>query len=401
MIAKLGTRGIALVLAVSILLAAAGGWLLARHSVRATPAVQPAAELGYDPHAGHEMGGDHAGMVHLSPAQARALGVTFVTAELVADLSREVRTTGHVTWDETRLSTISPKFGGWVERLHVDFTGQPVRQGQVLFEIYSPELVSAQEELLAAIRLDRQLAGSAAPGVADRTADLVASARRRLELWDISAAQIQALERTGEVRRTLAVHSLAAGFVVEKAVQAGQRVEAGMPVYRLAALSRVWVEADVYESDLRFIGTGQLARVELAAYPGEIFKGSVVYRYPDVRPETRTARVRIELRNPGGRIMPGMFATVHLHAPVAERGVVVPRDAVMRTGARDVVFVETEPGMYEAREVRVGEDAGPVTQILGGLLAGERVVARANFIIDAESRLMESMDPGMHDHSVH
>jgi membrane fusion protein, copper/silver efflux system len=189
----------------------------------------------------------------------------------------------------------------------------------------------------------------------------------------------------------------ASGFVVEKPVQAGQAVQAGEVLYRLADLSRVWVEADVYESDIRLVRLGEAVDIEIAAYPGESFTGRVAYIYPDVRPDTRTGRVRLELPNPGGRIKPGMFATVHVAAPVAERGVVVPRDAVMRTGVRDLVFVEIEPGAYELREVRVGADAEGRTQILAGLLAGERVVARANFILDAESRLMEAMmgQPGM------
>jgi Cu(I)/Ag(I) efflux system membrane fusion protein len=326
----------------------------------------------------------------------RSLGITLATA-VGGRVRGEIRTTGNVTFDETRLSTITPKFGGFVERLYVDFTGQAVRRGQPLLEIYSPELVSAQEELLAAARLERQLAQSAAPGVAERSGGLVEAARRRLLLWDISPAQIQQIERTGQVRRTLTLHAPFTGFVVEKNVQQGQSVQPGEALYRLADLTQVWVEADVYEQDLRFVRLGEPVSVEIAAYPGERLTGRVSYLYPEVRQDTRTARVRIPLANPGGRIKPGMFATVLLDAPEAERAVLVPRDAVMRTGTRDIVFVEQGPGAYELREVRVGSEVNGDVQILSGLLAGERVVARANFLLDAESRLMETMmgQPGM------
>jgi membrane fusion protein, copper/silver efflux system len=335
-----------------------------------------------------QMGAD--GTVRIEPQMARALGITLATAEL-GPVRRQIRTTGNVRYDETRLSTVTPKFAGFIERLHVDFTGQPVRRGQPLLEIYSPDLVSAQEELLAAVRLERQLAQSVAPGVAERSAGLVESARRRLLLWDISPAQVQELERTGQVRRTLTLHAPSSGFVVERLVQAGQSVQAGDALYRLADLSRVWVEADVFEQDLRFVRVGESVAIEVAAYPGERFTGRVSYLYPEVRPDTRTARVRVELANPEGRIKPGMFATAHLEAPAAERAVLVPRDAVMRTGSRDIVFVEQGPGLFETRDVHVGTDAGGRLQILSGLLAGERVVSRANFILDAESRLMETM----------
>lgn len=343
---------------------------------------------------GMQTGGD--GTVRIDPQMVRSLGITLATAEL-GPVRREIRTTGNVTFDETRLSTIAPKFGGFAERLYVDFTGQSVRRGQPLLEIYSPELVSAQEDLLAAVRLERQLAQSAAPGVAERSGGLVDAARRRLLLWDISPAQVQQIERTGQVRRTLTLHAPFTGFVVEMAVQAGQSVQPGETLYRLADLSRVWVEVDVFEQDLRFVRLGEPVAVEIGAYPGERITGRVAYVHPDVRPDTRTGRVRVQLANRDGRIKPGMFATAHLDVLAAERAVLVPRDAVMRTGTRDIVFVEQMPGSYESREVRVGSEAGGSVQVLSGLLAGERVVARANFILDSESRLMETMrgQPGM------
>jgi multidrug efflux pump subunit AcrA (membrane-fusion protein) len=192
------------------------------------------------------------GVVVMDPAMAISLGVVVVEAQL-APVARAIRTTGSVTYDETRLTTITPKFNGFAERLHVNFTGQPVRRGQPLLEVYSPELVAAQEELLSALRMTAQLRASASPAVIERTAGLVDAARRRLLLWDISSAQVRQIEQSGEVRRTLTMHSPSSGFVTEKMVQEGQSIGMGMPLYRLADLSTVWIEADVYEQDLRFV----------------------------------------------------------------------------------------------------------------------------------------------------
>ena len=338
------------------------------------------------------------GVVHLEPGQIRALGVHAVEAEL-APLRREIRATGIVGWDETRLSTVNARFGGFVERLNVNFTGQRVAHGDPLLEIYSPALVSAQEELLSAIRLESTLGESRAPGVAERSAGLTESARQRLLLWEISPQQIDAIERSGEVRRTITLHAPFSGFVVEKSVQAGEAIEAGRTLYRLADLSTVWIDADIYEQDVRFVRLGDAVSLGIDAYPGEHFTGRVTYIHPEVRAETRSVRARIELPNPDHRVKPGMFVAVRLDAEVAERALLIPRDAVLYTGERAIVFVDEGGGMYRAREVTTGAEGGGRTQILSGLLAGERVVTRANFLLDADSRLVEAMEgmdmPGM------
>jgi membrane fusion protein, copper/silver efflux system len=394
-------RSLVVVAAVLVLVAMA---FLAGRSVGTDGNAMPVAAnhdahgAAADPHAGHDMAGMSAGegTVHLEPEMIRSLGITTVEAELGA-VRRAIRTTGSVVYDERRLTTVAPKFAGFVERLHVDFTGQAVRRGQPLLEIYSPELVAAQEELLAAVRMEARLRESAAPAALERTAGLVEAARRRLLLWDVSPAQLRQIEQSGQVRRTLTLHAPFPGFVIERMVQAGQAVEMGMPLYRLADLATVWVEADIYERDLRFVRIGEAVDVEIDAYPGERFSGRVSYIYPEVQTDTRTARIRAELANPGGRIKPGMFVTVGLDAPVSERSVLVPRDAVMHSGTHAMVFVEDAPGVYRVREVQVGGDDAGRTQILSGLLAGERVVARANFLLDAESRLMDGLMHGM-DH---
>lgn len=336
------------------------------------------------------------GAVRVTPDLARALGVVAVEAELGA-ISHAVRTTGHVTYDETRLSMITAKFGGFIERLHVDKTGQLVRRGQPVLDIYSPALVVAQEELLTAVRLEERLRPSMAPDIADRGVRLAESARQKLRLWDISQTQIEQIEEARQVRRNLTLYSPSTGFVVEKLVQAGQAIDPGMPLYRLADLSTVWVEADIFEQDLRFVRLNATVHVEIDAYPGPPVAGRVSYIYPDVRQETRTARVRIALSNPGGRIMPGMYATVHIDAISTDRAVLVPRDAVLRSGTRSLVFVERGTGVFEPRTVVPGAEGAGRTQILSGLLAGERVVSRASFLLDAESRLMEDMEEDMGD----
>jgi membrane fusion protein, copper/silver efflux system len=384
-------------IALALVLAAGVLWAAIRESARERPDEHAGGTLAND-HAGHDMGGIMVGpdgTITLPSDMSAALGVMLATAEL-GEVTHAIRATGHVAWDETRLTTITPKMSGFVERLYVDNTGQAVRRGQPVLEIYSPELVLAQEELLAAVRLDARLATSVAPGVAERSLRLAESARQKLWLWDISEAQIAEIERSGRVRRTLTLYAPASGFVVEKMVQAGQAVDAGMPLYRLAELSTVWVEADIYEQDLRFVRVGDVVDIELAAYPESNVAGRVSYIHPDVQQATRTARIRITVANADGRIKPGMFATVRLETAAAERAVFVPRDAVMRTGTRDIVFVAIGPGTFEPRPVRVGTESDGRIVVLSGLIAGERVVARANFLLDAESRLMESMG-GMAD----
>jgi membrane fusion protein, copper/silver efflux system len=360
-----------------------------------------------DPHAGHGAAAAESlaghdepastGSIAVSQEMLTTLGVGIVAAE-IAPMQKIIRTTGNVVYDETRLTTVAPKYAGFVERLYVDFTGQAVRRGQPLLDIYSPELVAAQEELLSALRMEQQLTErGAAAAVIDRTAGLVDAARRRLQLWDVSADQVRQIERLGQVRRTLTLHASFGGFVTEKMVQAGQAVEMGMPLYRLADLGTVWIEADIYEQDLRMVKVGGVVLVQIDAYPGETFTGRASYVYPDVRPDTRTGRIRVELANPGTRLKPGMYATVLIEAPVMERAVFVPRDAVMHSGTHAMVFVEESAGVFKVREVRVGSDDGGRTQILSGLLPGERVVNRANFLLDSESRLKDAMGamPGM------
>ena len=332
--------------------------------------------------------------VHLTPEQETALGVVYTTAER-RTLERTIRTVGRVSEAEDAVADVTLKIQGFVEDLFVGTTGEAVQRGQPLLTLYSPELVAAQEELLTAMRLAARVDASAEE--AWRSAQLMLeAARRRLEYWDITDEQIQRLERTGEVSKTLAIVAPVSGIVLEKTVLRGQQVMPGMRLYRIADLSRVWVEGDVFEQDLQFVQVGDRAHIEVAAYPGEHFMGDISFVYPTVDTESRTNRVRVTVSNPDLRFKPGMFATMFFDVRMAE-ALAVPLEAVLVTGERNLVFIRDDDGMLQPREVVLGPQAGDYVKILSGLTEGERIVGSANFLIDAESRLggTGSAMPGM------
>jgi Cu(I)/Ag(I) efflux system membrane fusion protein len=358
-----------------------------------TPVVQDLA--GHDHAAMAAAGGDELRPVSLDPESARRIGVTFAVVTR-KPFRRTVSTVGNVTWDETRLVNVNPKIEGWVEQLHVDFTGAPVTAGQPLISVYSPMLVTAQEELILARRLAESVAGGA--GRADRNAsDLIESARRRLQYWDVPDDEIARIEREGVPRKTLTLRAPASGIVVEKNVVEGARIMPGMDLYRIADLSRVWVEGEVFEKDLSLVRLGQHAQLTFEAYPGEAFGGAVTYVYPTVSVESRTGRVRVELANPGLRLKPGMYARLELAADEGVESLMIPRSAVHYTGERTLVFLRDAEGMLVPREITTGLTAGQEVQVLAGLVDGDVVVSSANFLIDAESNMGSSMQamPGM------
>ena len=337
--------------------------------------------------------------VALGADAARKIGVTYASVTRGV-LTRTVKAVGIVAYDETRLSTITPKVEGWVERLYVDFTGAPVRAGQPLLDLYSPGLVTAQEELILARRLLAETAGAEGARAQKNALELVASARRRLEWWDIPEGQIQALEERGTVSRTLTLTAPASGTVLEKGVVEGARIMPGMTLFQIVDLSRVWVEAEVFEKDLSLVRLGQHGMVSLEAYPGEMFHGRVTYVYPTVAMESRTGKVRLEIGNPDLRLKPGMYARVELQAPDREPSLLIPRSAVLFTGERALVFVHQSDGRLHPRDVVVGLTNEEQVEVLSGLEEGDHVVSSANFLIDAESNLgaataaMAGMDMG-------
>ena len=363
------------------------------------PAPQSSALAGAGDHAAMGISsGDSARPITLDVESARRIGVTFaaVTEE---PLGREVRTVGQVVVDETRMRTITLKVDGWVERLHVNYTGQGVMLGAPLLTIYSPMLVTAQEELLLARQLMRDVAAGTGE-TRDAAADLMQAARRRLRWWDISEEEITRIERTGTAQRTLTLYAPAGGVVLEKNVTVGQRVMAGEPLYRVADLSSVWVDGEVYERDLAAMHIGQRATATFDALPGAQMVGRIAYVYPTLSADTRTARVRVSLPNPRAVLKPGMYATLVVASDARGRVLTVPRGALLSTGARQLVFVRLPNGEIEPRAVEVGATSDDRVEILRGVALGDTVVASATFLIDAESNLGTAMGgmgnmPGM------
>lgn len=341
-----------------------------------------------------------AGMVQIDPVTVQNIGVRTAAVER-RRLSRNVRTVGRVDYDETRMSDVNTKVAGWVERLHVDYTGQRVVKGQELLEIFSPELVAAQEEYLTALDYQKRLKGSTADVgaqsfelLADAVAgakNLVSAAAQRLRYWDITAAQIDELARTRAVKRRMTIYSPQEGIVVHKAVFDGAHIKPGEHLYRIGDLSTVWVYADIYEFELPWIRAGQQAAVDLAYLPGKTFAGNVNYVYPFLDAKTRTVKVRMSFPNPDLDLKPEMYANVEITSTVAHDALVVPDQAVIRSGERNVVLVALGDGRFQPRDVRLGVETDGVVQALDGLREGERIVVSGQFLIDSESNLKAAL----------
>ncbi len=330
-----------------------------------------------------------AGEVKISTEKVQKLGVKTEPAAL-RELARRVRASGRVEIDERRLHNVAPKFEGWVERLHVNATGQPVAKGQPLFEVYSPELVSAQREYVVAAK--------GVVALKDASAEMQTGMRQlaeaslvRLRNWDISEEQIKALAAGGEAKRTLSFRSPAGGVVLEKKAVAGMRFMPGEMLYQIADLSSVWVLADVFERDIALVKPGQKVRLTLSAYPEKSFAGTIAYIYPRLTAETRTIPVRIELANPGGLLKPAMYASVELAVGAADRVLTVPVSAVIDSGTRQIVLVEKGAGRFEPRQVKLGARSDDYVEVREGIRDGEPVVVAANFLIDAESNLKAAL----------
>lgn len=323
--------------------------------------------------------------VKISPEKIQKLGVRAEAASL-RELARIVHAVGRVEANERLTYTIAPKFEGWIERLHVNTTGQIIGKGQPLLEVYSPELVSAQKEYAIAAQGQKSLQQGSAEAQAGMR-QLAESSLTRLRNWDISDEQLQAIAKGGDTRRTLTFRSPANGIVMEKKAVQGMRFMPGDVLYQIADLSSVWIIADVFEQDLGLIRPGQTAAVKVNAYPEREFSARVVYVYPTLNPQTRTIPVRLELANPGGLLKPAMFADVALAVPGQGKLLSVPTSAVLHSGTRDTVLVELAEGRFEPREVKLGMQGSDYVEVREGLGEGEKVVTAANFLIDSESNL--------------
>ena len=333
---------------------------------------------------------DDGGTVKISPAKVQKLGVQSEPASLRV-MTRTVRAVGTVQADERRLSIVNTKFEGWIEKLHVNATGQAVRRGQPLMEVYAPELVVAQQEYLLAWRALQDMASaSQVPRAA--ASQLAGAALQRLKNWDISDDQIKRLQTQGTIARRLTLRAPFDGIVMEKTAVEGMRFMPGDPLYRIADLSTVWMAADVFEQDLGALREGQDTRIAVNAYPDTTFRGKVDFIYPTVSQDTRTGKVRIVVENRDLRLKVGMYGNVSLDIPIGGGPVLaVPESAVLDSGMRQAVLVDRGEGTFEPREVKLGARADGFYEIREGVAAGERVVVSANFLIDAESNLKAAL----------
>lgn len=330
------------------------------------------------------------GQVKLSLDKVQKLGVK--TEQVTSrELIHTVRAVGQFQLDERRQHTVTTKFEGYIEKLFVNATGQPVKRGQPLMEVYSPELVSAQEEYLIAWN-GRQLLRNGTEESMVGVGQLSESALKRLRNWDISDTQLQRLQREGKATRTLTLYSPASGVVLEKTAIQGMRFMPGEILFKIADLSTIWLIADVFEQDLALVHVGQSMKISIDAYPQKELTGKIAFIYPTVNPETRTAKIRVELANPGGMLRPDMYASVQLVSGQDKaKALTVPDSAVIDSGTRQVVLVQRGEGLFEPREVKLGMHSDGYAEVLQGLNEGENVVVRANFLIDAESNLKSAL----------
>jgi RND family efflux transporter MFP subunit len=345
-------------------------------------------------YADDDTGGSPAGMIKVDPAKQQLIGVRTGAVER-QDLTRTVRTTGQLTTDETKLAHVHLKVAGWIEDVYVDYVGQLIKKGQPLFTLYSPDLVSTQEEYLIAKRGEKALGSSPFVDVAQGSQSLLHSSRERLKLWDISDEQIKKLDETGKVSRTMTFYSPIDGFVMDRKAFPQTSVTPDMELYTVADRSTIWVNADVYEYEVPYVKIGQRAGMQLSYYPGKTYAGRVSYIYPTVDPVARTVKVRLEFPNPNFELKPQMFADVQLKINYGTQ-VVIPQESLLDSGNSQYVFVVHEGGRFEPRMIQIGVKLDGKVAVLSGLKPGEEIVTSGNFLIDSESRLKSAMGDMKH-----
>ncbi len=336
-----------------------------------------------------EGGDEPAGTVKIDPVTVQNIGVRTAVAR-VETLARILNGLGRVDFNEERLARLHPKTSGWIEKLLIDETGTRVGKDTILLGIYSPELVAAQQEYLVALDNWEAIRASGAAAMKRSARTILESARQRLELFDVPEHQIRELEKSREIKKQLHIHSPFEGRVMHIGVREGQYVTPKDELYLIADLSRIWVNVDVFEDELGWIKVGDRAEMRVRAEPGRVYEGRVTFIHPVLNPRSRTVQVRLEFDNPDLSLKPGMFANVSLHVDPRPGAVVVPSEAIVRSGSREQVFVVREPGKFEPREVTLGISAGGLTQILSGVAPGEEVVTSSQFLIDSESKLREA-----------
>jgi RND family efflux transporter MFP subunit len=337
---------------------------------------------------------DSGSIISIDPMTVQNMGVRTEIVQ-VKSFGRTIRAVGEVNYDEDHLQIVNSKISGWIEAIHVTFVGEEIQEGAPLMDIYSPELVSTQEEFLLALRTREAIPPSAAASIRADADRLVSAARTRLEYWDIPEETISRLESTGEVRKTIRIVAPSSGVIIERNAIEGAFIKAGVDLFRIADLSSVWVHASFFDNEVPWISVGQPVEMELSYLPGKIYSGRVDFIYPFLREKARDVHVRLVFRNSGDYdLKPGMYANVELEGRSIPNAIVVPTEAIIRSGARAVAFVSLGDGKFEPREVEVGEVGGQdnhETRILSGLEGGEMIVTSAQFMLDSESRLQEAI----------
>ncbi len=332
-----------------------------------------------------------ASTIRIDPVTMQNMGVRLGSVQRKA-LIKYIRTVGNITYDETKIFTVNTKFNGWIEELYVNFVGENVTKGQPLFDIYSPELVTAQKEYLLALQQYRSLSNSSYSHIREGAQRLLEASRTRLRYWDLTADQIEQIEKTRKVQKTLTIYSPAMGIVTQKNAFKGHYVKAGEHQYEIVDLSTIWVDVDVYEYELPWVRKGMAAEMELAYIPGKRFKGRVFFIYPYLETKTRTAKLRLEFSNSDYKLKPGMYANIYLKSFIAKDSLVIPQEAVIDSGVRQIVFVAVGEGRFQPREVKIGLEGNENDyQVLEGLSEDETIVLSAQFMFDSESRLREAI----------
>jgi len=330
-----------------------------------------------------------AGMVRIDPVTEQNIGVRTKVVEKQT-ISRTIRAVGRVDYDEERIARLHPKTEGWIEKLYIEKTGEKVEKGTILLEIYSPQLVSSQQEYLLALSTLQTLKDSPYEDIRRGAEDMVRTSRERLELLDVPEHQIRELEESRKIKKTLHIHSTFRGIALNIGIREGLYVTPMTELFMLVDLSRVWVYADIYEDELPWVKTGDEVIMQVKGIPGRTFTGQLTYIYPYAESKTRTIKVRLVFDNPEMLLKPDMFATVTIHAESQKDAVVIPSEAVVRSGMREQVFVVRSPGKFEPREVKLGVSSGGLVQVIDGLKPGEEIVTSSQFLIDSESKLREA-----------
>lgn len=348
-----------------------------------------------DPHAGMNMDdASQKNIINIDPSRLQSIGVTYEPARIQI-LDKIIRTVGRVEADERLIAHIHVKFEGWIDKLLVNYTGEKVLKGQSLFTVYSPELMATQQEYLIALDGKKILGKNKNPKAAEGALNALQAAKQRLLLWDVSESEIQRLVKTGRATKAISIYSPIAGTVISKTAYSGMRIDPNVELYTIADLSSLWILGDIYEYEFSYIHLGQISSVTVASSSTGPLSAKLDFISPTVDPQTRTIKVRFQIDNKNNQLKPGMYVNLELKIPLGKR-LVVPRDAILLTGERNVIFIYQGDGKIEWRDVKLGARSGNLVEVIEGIREGEQIITSANFLIDSESQLKAAMGGMQH-----